>query len=185
MQKLFEKNIKFFYHNLPQYYELIIKAKKTLTIKNDNLYTSNNTPIYPNSITEDSETFAMQPTHNPLWEKNFFVIKPKKWDKNFYITGKIINSMINKAESLPSYSEDGFYFDKDFLPTTVIFGLLAGKHLDLLVDRYEFQSSRFLYMSQTRNFSQSASILRIMKKSIQNLMSAFSYGLTERLIILP
>ena len=32
------------------------------------------------------------------------------------------------------------FTQKDFLPTTVIFGLLGGKHLDLLVKKYEFQS---------------------------------------------
>ncbi len=142
MQKLFEKNIKYFYTHLPSYYELIKNLKtRNFYLKEDNLFDSNHRSIYNTSITEDSRKFAFFPTHNPLWEKKFFYVEPNKWDeKEFYITGKIINKLIKKASSFSSYTKEGFYFDKNFLPTTAIFGLLAGKHLDLLVDNFEFQS---------------------------------------------
>jgi hypothetical protein len=142
MQKLFEKNIKFFYENLPQYYELIKNIRtRNYKITKDNIYNIyTNTPLYPNDIHTDSKTFAAYPTHNQLWEKKFFYITPYKWEDNFYVTGNIINKLINTAIKDKTYMKEGFYFDKDFLPTTVIFGLLGGKHLDLLVKKYEFQS---------------------------------------------
>ena len=140
MQTLFQKNLKYFYENLPQYYHLIKSLKhRNYVIKNDNLFDKNNNKLYPNSIEEDSKTFAFFPTHNNLWEKRFFYITPEKWQKEFKITGKTVNKLIQKSKTLKSYT-NGFYFDKDFLPTTVIFGLLAGKHLDILVENYEFQS---------------------------------------------
>lgn len=145
MQKLFEKNIKFFYENLPHYYDLIKNLKhRNFYIKDDNLYDTNHNKVYPTSITEDSKQFAHIPTHNPLWEKDFFYIHPFYWKKDFNITGDIINSLFEKAKTLDSYTHDGFYFDKNFLPTTIIYGLLAGKHIDLLVNDYEFQSL-FIY----------------------------------------
>jgi len=74
MQKLFEKNIKYFYENLPHYYELIKNIKtRNYLIKNDNIYDRNGNKLYPNSIEEDSNSFAFYPTHNPLWEKSFFI----------------------------------------------------------------------------------------------------------------
>ncbi len=139
--KLFEKNIKFLYHNLPFYYKLVTSLKnRRFVIKNDNLFdTLTNSYIYPHSIKEDSKKFAYYPTHNDLWQKDFAYIKPKKWDEEkFYVTGKIINKMIDKYEKLNH--TDGFYFDKDFLPTTVIYGLLSGHHLELLAENFEFQS---------------------------------------------
>jgi len=142
MQKLFEKNIKFFYENSPAHYEIIKNLKsRNYYLKNDNLYDLNGNKIYPHSITKDSLQFSYYPTHNPLWEKKYFYITPRTWEENeFPITGKIINKMIKQARSLPSYTKEGFYFDNNFLPTTAIFGLLAGKHLNDLVDNFEFQS---------------------------------------------
>jgi len=136
MQKLFEKNLKFFYENLPKYYQLITSIKKrNFLIKNDNLY-FNNTPVYPNSISTDSKAIATSPLTNPLWKKEFF-IKPQKWDeKKFYKTGKIINSFIQEKEN--------YAFDSDFLPTTMLFGLLSGAHLEILQNNYYFQSL-FIY----------------------------------------
>jgi len=140
MQKLFEKNLKFFYENLPHYYELIKNIKtRNFLIKNDNIYDKSNNKLYPNSIQTDSKTFSFHPTHNHLWQKEFFYINPKKWENNFFITGKLINKLLQKAKSLKSYTK-GFYFDRNFLPTCVIFGLLGGKHLNNLVENYEFQS---------------------------------------------
>ncbi|WP_456469753.1 motility associated factor glycosyltransferase family protein [Caminibacter sp.] len=141
MNELFEKNIKFFYNELPHYYELIKNIKtRNFLIKNDNIIDKNGNKLYPSSIEEDSKKFALYPTHNKLWEKKFFYINPVIWEKKFFITGKIINKLITKAKTLKEYTHHGFYFDKNFLPTTAIFGLLAGKHLDILVDNFEFQS---------------------------------------------
>ncbi len=137
MQKLFEKNISFFYNNLPEYYKLITSVKqKNYTVKSDNIYNKNGNKIYPHSIEEDSKTIASNPINNPLWEKQFF-IKPQKWNQEeFFATGKIINSFITEKEN--------YYFDDDFLPTTLIFGLLSGKFLDILKEKYYFQSL-FIY----------------------------------------
>lgn len=141
MQRLFEKNIRFFYENLPHFYELVKDIKqRNYLLKNDNLFSSDGTPVYPHSVSSDSERFAHIPTHNPLWEKDFFYIHPYYWQKDFNITADIINNIFKTAEKLETYTRDGFYFDKDFLPATVIYGLLAGKHLDILADRYEFHS---------------------------------------------
>ncbi|NPA87548.1 MAG: motility associated factor glycosyltransferase family protein [Epsilonproteobacteria bacterium] len=136
MQKLFEKNLKFFYENIPSYYKLITSIKKrNFQIKNDNLYHNGN-PVYPNSITIDSKTISTNPLKNPLWEKSFF-INPDFWDeKEFYATGKVINSFMSK--------EKNYAFESDFLPTTILFGLLSGKHLQNLVEKYYFQSL-FIY----------------------------------------
>ena len=140
MQKLFEKNIKYLYNNLPHYYSLITTIKKKrFLIKNNNIFdTLTNSFLYPNSIEEDSIIFATNPINNSLYDKYFTFVEPKKWEEKFYITGKIINKLIEKANRL-SYT-DIFYFDKNFLPTTIIYGLMAGKHIDLLVENYEFQS---------------------------------------------
>ena len=141
MQKLFEKNIKFLYENIPHYYELIKNLKtRNYLIKEDNIFDKAGNKLYPNSITQDSKTFAFFPTHNNLWEKKFFYIEPSYLKKEFFVTGKIINKLINKAKTIKNYSPKGFYFEKNFLPTTAIFGLLAGKHLDILVNNFEFQS---------------------------------------------
>jgi len=142
MQKLFEKNLNFLYRSLPHYYELIKNIKtRNYRILNDNIYNSSNQPLYPSNIKQDSETIAAQPTHNGLWQKKFFTISPIPWDEHdFPYTGNAVNEIIKKAKSLPSYSEKSFYFDKKFLPSTIIFGLLGGKHLDILVKNYSFQS---------------------------------------------
>ena len=140
MLNLFEKNIKFFYTNLPQYYNIITNIKKTYKIQNDNLiniYT--NKKIYPNSITKDSIKIATNPINNPLWEKDALTLTPINWDKQFKYTAKAINYLIDEAKKLPSYSEN-LKFDKKFLPTTIIFGLLSGKFLDFLVKNYSFHS---------------------------------------------
>ena len=136
MKQLFEKNLKFFYKNLPEYYKLIINSSKNFSIKNDNIYDKHSNPIYPNSIQKDSKIIAINPINNPLWEKRFF-FHPKKWDeKEFFATGKIINKIVsNKKEYL---------IESDFLPTTILFGLLSGKHLDFLFKNHTFQSL-FIY----------------------------------------
>ncbi len=140
MQQLFEKNLIFLYKNLPHYYNLITSIKKrNYEIKNDNIFeTDSNLAIYPNSISEDSEIFAFNPINNNLYKKRFTFINPQKWEKTFYITGKIVNKLIDKFSKLPHIK--GFYFEKNFLPATIIYGMLAGKHIDILIEKYEFQS---------------------------------------------
>jgi len=139
MEDLFKKNIEYFYEHLPHYYELIKNIKtRHFLIKNNNIYNYEN-KLYPNSIEEDSKVFSFIPIHNKLWQKKFFYINPDKWERDFFITGKIVNKLIQKAKSLKSWTK-GYYFDKNFLPTSLMFGLLAGKHLDELVKNYEFQS---------------------------------------------
>jgi hypothetical protein len=136
MQQLFEKNIKFFYKNIPQYYKLIKNSNKNFYIKNDNIYSKSHMPIYPNSITEDSALIASNPINNPLWQKKFY-FHPKKWDEEeFYATGKIINKIVS--------DKNKYFFDNDFLPTTMLFGLLSGKHLQFLAEKFNFQSL-FIY----------------------------------------
>ncbi len=138
--KLFEKNIKFLYSNLPHYYNLLRKIKeKRFLIKNGNVFdTLTNTYVYMNSIEKDSKILSFNPINNDLYKKHFTYINPPKWNENFYVTGKIINKLIDKLSTL-AYTK-GFYFEKDFLPSTVIYGMLAGKHIDMLVENYEFQS---------------------------------------------
>ena len=140
MQKLFEKNIKFLYYNLPHYYKLITSIKeKRFLIKDENIFdTLTKQFIYQNSINSDSEIFAKNPINNPLYEKSFTFLNPPKWEEKFYITGKIVNKLIEKTQKLPTI--EGFNFEKNFLPSTIIYGILAGKHIDLLIKRYEFQS---------------------------------------------
>jgi hypothetical protein len=136
---LYEKNLNFFKKHLPEYYNLIQSISDSIEIKNDNLYL-NGKKLYPNSITSDSQMLSYNPIINPNWKKDFFFLEPDLWDKEYYITGKIINKIVSKAKKLPSYNKNGFYFDKDFLPSTVIYGLLAGQHLNNLVKKYDFQS---------------------------------------------
>ena len=84
MINLFEKNIKFFYINLPKYYKLITNIKKNYKIQNNNLiniYT--NEKIYPNSVIKDSIQIATNPINNPLWEKDVLTLTPINWDNKF------------------------------------------------------------------------------------------------------
>ncbi len=136
MQQLFEKNLKFFYDHLPSYYRLIVNSSKNFIIKNDNIFDKNSNPVYPNSIQKDSQLIATNPINNPLWKKQFY-FHPNKWnEKEFFATGKIINKIISDKKE--------YFFDNDFLPTTILFGLISGKHLDLLFKNYSFQSL-FIY----------------------------------------
>jgi hypothetical protein len=153
MHKLFEKNIKFFYKNIPHFYNLIVSIKtRRYKLINNNIYdTKTNSFLYPNSIDEDSLTFSYNPIQNPLWERDFFYKEPQKLnEKDFYVTGKIINKMINKAKTL-NYT-NGFYFEKNFLPATVILGILSGKHIELLAQKYNFQSL-FIYEPEPEFFA--------------------------------
>jgi hypothetical protein len=154
MQKLFEKNIKYFYNNIPHFYKLLtsIKTRRYKIINDNILDTKTNQFIYEKSINEDSKLLAFNPIHNPLWHKEFFYENPLKFnEEDFFITGKIVNKMINKAKTL-NYTENGFYFEKNFLPATVILGMLAGKHIELLAQKYDFQSL-FIYEPEPEFFA--------------------------------
>jgi hypothetical protein len=153
MQKLFEKNIKYFYQNIPSFYNLItsIKTRRYKLINNNIFDTKTNSFIYPNSINEDSLVFANNPIQNPLWEKEFFYLDPPKLnEKEFFITAKIVNKLIDKARNL-NYT-NSFYFEKIFLPSTVILGILAGKHIEILAQKYNFQSL-FIYEPEPEFFA--------------------------------
>jgi len=141
MRELFEKNLQFFRNNSKPHYDLIQKhINKAYEISQNNIFL-NKKPLYPDGIISDSLKIASNPLNNPLWEREYFYLEPVKWEeKDFYITGKIVNFLINEAEKMPSYTKKGFYFDKTFLPSTVLYGLAGGKHLDILVKNYEFQS---------------------------------------------
>jgi hypothetical protein len=86
MQKLFEKNLKYLYYNLPHYYKLISSFKsRRFLIKNNNIFdTFSNIYLYPNSIEKDSKIFATNPINNDLYTKHFTFINPQKWENNFY-----------------------------------------------------------------------------------------------------
>jgi len=145
MQKLFEKNIKFFYYNIPSFYKLItnIKSRRYKILSNNIYDTQKNVFLYPNSIEKDSKILANDPFQNILWDKEFFYIEPPKLDeKEFFITGNIVNKLIQKSKIL-NYT-NYFYFEKNFLPSIVILGLLAGKHIQILSQNYNFQSL-FIY----------------------------------------
>ena len=97
--KAIEKNIKFFYHNLLHFYELIKNIpNRNYFIKNDNIFDKNNRPLYKTSITQDSKTLSFYPTHNPLWEKEFFQTRLQEWEEKFFLTGKTINNIIKKVK---------------------------------------------------------------------------------------
>jgi hypothetical protein len=153
MQNLFKKNMIFFYKNIPHFYNLITSIKtRRYQILQNNLYdTKTNSFIYLHSINEDSLILSDNPVKNNLWEKDFFYLEPKKLnEKDFFITGQIINKLIDKSKTL-NYTSD-FYFEKNFLPATVILGILAGKHIELLAQQYNFQSL-FIYEPEPEFFA--------------------------------
>ena len=146
MKTLFEKNIKFFYNRLPAYYTLITSIKKkNFLIKDSNIIDSNGGKIYPSSIEKDSRILASDPLNNRLWHKHYFFIEPVSWDENeFPHTGKAVNNLITQFKKASSYKQKDFLFQKNFLPATVILGLLSGRHLQILVENYDFHSL-FIY----------------------------------------
>ncbi len=132
-KELFEKNIRFFYKNLPHFYELIKNIKeRNFVLKEHNIYDKNGNKIYPNNIHYDSfslvnnfEPHVLYSTFDSWWS-----------EEEFFITGRIINKLIQYADSY------GFSLrlDSNIYPTTVLFGLLGGKHLEILVRYFDFHS---------------------------------------------
>ena len=162
MNKLFEKNMRFFYESIPQFYELIKNIKtRRFQIVNDNgfniLDTESNSYFYPyengkHLMEEVSTLYANHPFKNNIWYKYFLTKQLFVYEEDILpITSKIVNKIMDVAKSSEGFTED-YYFDKDFLPTTTIFGLGAGLHLEYLIQKYDFQSL-FVYEPEPEFFA--------------------------------
>jgi len=162
MQKLFAKNMRYFYNTIPQFYQLIksIKTRKFKIINQNGLNifdTQNQTYFYPvengKHLMEDvSEVYANSPMKNQLWEK-FFLVKdlPYYDEKILPITSKICNEIIETAKTTKDFTND-YYYDNKFLYTTTIFGIGSGLHIQKLVEKYDFQSL-FIYEPEPEFFA--------------------------------
>ena len=157
---LFAKNLNYFYHNIPQFYELIKNIKtRRFQIKNDNIYdTESNTYFYPvennkSLMYEINKLYANNPMKNDLWTKYFLSKELPYYDEKILpITSKICNKIIDIAKNSESFNNDGYYYDKQFLYTTTIFGLGSGLHLEYLTQKYKFQSL-FVYEPEPEFFA--------------------------------
>jgi len=160
MNKLFAKNMNYFYKNIPQFYKLIKNIKtRRFQIKNDNIYdTETNTYFYPvennkSLMYEINEVYANNPMKNNLWTKYFLSKELPYYDEKILpITSKICNKIIDFAKNSESFNNDGYYYDKQFLYTTTIFGLGSGLHLEYLTNNYDFQSL-FVYEPEPEFFA--------------------------------
>jgi hypothetical protein len=163
MKNLFAKNMKYFYENIPQYYELIKNIKtRRFKIINDNGFniydTENDTYFYPveNSkhlMQNISELYANNPMQNDLWYKYFLTKDLPNYDEKILpITSKICNKIINSVKNSEKYIDDGYFYDKDFLYTTTIFGIGSGLHIEYLTQKYNFQSL-FIYEPEPEFFA--------------------------------
>ena len=162
MQKLFEKNMRYFYEFIPQFYELIKNIKtRRFRIIDDNgfniLDTTTNTYFYPyennKHLAEDvSNLYANNPLKNNLWHKYFLTKEMFEYGEDILpITAKIVNKIVKVAKSSEGFSDD-YYFDRDYLPTTTIFGLGSGLHIEYLTQKYDFQSL-FIYEPEPEFFA--------------------------------
>jgi len=162
MQKLFAKNMKYFYNNIPDYYELIknIKTRKFKIINNNgfNIFdTQTNTYFYPiennkHLMKEVSELYASSPMKNQLWQKFFLAKDLPYYDENILpITSKICNKIIKTTKQTKDFTND-YYYDNNFLYTTTIFGIGAGLHIKYLLQKYDFQSL-FIYEPEPEFFA--------------------------------
>ena len=162
MNNLFAKNMKYFYDNIPHFYELIknIKTRRFKIIENNGLNifdTKNKVYFYPvedskHLMKEVSEVYANSPMKNNLWEK-FFLIKdlPYYDEKVLPITSKICNQIMDISKKSEKYT-DGYYYDKEFLYTTTIFGIGSGLHIEYLTQKYDFQAL-FIYEPEPELFA--------------------------------
>ena len=162
MNKLFGKNMNFFYNEIPEYYNLIKNIKtRRFQIVNDNglnIYDKENKIFfYPvengkHLMEEVSKLYANNPMKNHLWQK-FFLAKelPHYDEKILPITSKICNKIIDFTKETESFTTD-YYYDKQFLYTTSIFGIGAGLHIQYLVENYNFQSL-FIYEPEPEMFA--------------------------------
>ena len=157
---LFSKNLNYFYHNIPQFYELIKNIKtRRFQIKNDNIFdTHTNEYFYPvengkSLMYEVSKLYANNPMKNNLWMKYFLAKELPYYDEEILpITSKICNKIINISKNSDSFNTDGYYYDIQFLYTTTIFGLGSGLHLEYLTQKYRFQSL-FVYEPEPEFFA--------------------------------
>jgi hypothetical protein len=163
MNNLFAKNLQYFYKEIPEYYDLIknIKTRK-FKIINDNglniLDTVTNTYLYPvengkHLMQEVSELYANNPIKNKLWTKYFLTKELYKYDEKILpITSNIVNKIIDSVKKSKEFIKDGYYYDKNFLYTTSIFGLGSGLHIQYLIEKYDFQSL-FIYEPEEEFFA--------------------------------
>jgi len=162
MNKLFSKNLTYFYNEIPEYYQLIksIKTRKFKIINNNGLNildTTTNTYFYPvennkHLMQEVSELYANNPMKNDLWVKYFLTKDLYKYDEKILpLTSKIVNKIIDISKNSKKFT-DGYYYDKDFLYTTSIFGLGSGLHIKYLIEKYDFQSL-FIYEPEPELFA--------------------------------
>jgi hypothetical protein len=163
MNNLFAKNLQYFYKEIPEYYDLIqnIKTRK-FKIINDNglniLDTVTNTYFYPvengkHLMQEVSELYANNPIKNKLWTKYFLTKELYKYDEKILpITSNIVNKIIDSVKKSKEFIKDGYYYDKNFLYTTSIFGLGSGLHIQYLIEKYDFQSL-FIYEPEEEFFA--------------------------------
>jgi len=157
---LFAKNLNYFYHNIPQFYELIKNIKtRRFQIKNNNIFdTQTNTYFYPmennkSLMYEVNELYANNPMKNHLWTKYFLAKELPYYDEKILpITSKICNQIIDISKNSKSFNDDGYYYDRQFLYTTTIFGLGSGLHLEYLTQKYRFQSL-FVYEPEEEFFA--------------------------------
>jgi len=156
---LFAKNMNYFYNNIPSFYNLIKNIKtRRFQIKNNNIYdTQTNTYFYPiennkSLMKEVSEVYANNPMKNDFWNK-YFLLKdlPHLDEKILPITANICNNIVDFAKNSKSFTDD-YYYDRDFLYTTTIFGLGSGLHLEYLTQKYDFQSL-FVYEPEEELFA--------------------------------
>ena len=162
MNNLFAKNMKYFYENIPDYYNLIknIKTRRFKIINNNgfNIYdTQTDNYFYPfengkHLMQEVSEVYANNPMKNHMWEK-FFLVKdlPYYDEKILPITSNICNKIINLTKNSKHFTND-YYYDKKFLYTTSIFGIGSGLHIQYLLEKYDFQSL-FIYEPEEEFFA--------------------------------
>jgi len=162
MNKLFSKNLQYFYNEIPQYYELIKNIKtRRFKIINDNglniLDTETNEYFYPvenghHLMQEISELYTNRPMKNDLWDKYFLTKDLYEYDDSFLkITSPIVNKIIEIAKNSKDFT-DGYYYDKKFLYTTSIFGIGSGLHIQYLIENYDFQLL-FIYEPEPEFFA--------------------------------
>jgi len=162
MNNLFSKNLQYFYNEIPKYYELIKSIKtRRFQIINENgfniLDTETNSYFYPfedgkHLMQEVSELYANNPMKNDLWTKYFLTKELYKYDEKILpITSPIVNKIIDVAKDSEHFT-DGYYYDKNFLYTTSIFGIGSGLHIEYLIEKYNFQSL-FIYEPEPELFA--------------------------------
>ena len=162
MNKLFAKNMNYFYKNIPGFYNLIKNIKtrrfKIITENGFNIYdTETKTYFYPfengkHLMQQVSELYANNPMKNDLWYKYFlFKDLPHYDESKLKITSKICNEIVSYTKQTENFTND-YYYDRQFLYTTTIFGLGSGLHLEYLTQKYEFQSL-FVYEPEPEFFA--------------------------------